>query len=99
MTAALLRRWTVPRLNHHSNPSSTGECSTAKKEVDVWGEYLDWLLDLGKDGWGGLAAPIVHLSEDEGEVELLSAVEQEIDEVDADDDDQVVGLLDPGKQS
>ena len=31
MTAALLRRWTVPRLNSHSNPSSTGESSTAKK--------------------------------------------------------------------
>ena len=31
MTAALLRWWTVPRLNSHSNPSSTGESSTAKK--------------------------------------------------------------------
>ena len=33
MTAALLRWWTVPRLNSHSNPSSTGESSTAKKQV------------------------------------------------------------------
>jgi len=31
MTAALLSWWTVPRLNSHSNPSSTGESSTAKK--------------------------------------------------------------------
>ena len=31
MTAALLRWWTVPRLNTHLNPSSTGESSTAKK--------------------------------------------------------------------
>ena len=30
MTAAQLRWWTVPRLNSHSNPSSTGESSTAK---------------------------------------------------------------------
>jgi len=34
MTAALLRWWTVPRLNCHSNPSSTGESSTAKKIED-----------------------------------------------------------------
>ena len=34
MTAALLRkRWTVPRLNSHSNPFSTGESSTAKKKT------------------------------------------------------------------
>ena len=31
MTAALLRWWTVLRLNSHSNPSSTVESSTAKK--------------------------------------------------------------------
>ena len=33
MTAALLRWWTVPRLNSHWNPSSTGESSTAKKTL------------------------------------------------------------------
>jgi len=38
MTAALLRWLTVPRLNSHSNPSSTGEISTAKKKIL---RYLD----------------------------------------------------------
>ena len=33
MTAALLSQWTVQRLNSHSNPSSTGESSTAKKDL------------------------------------------------------------------
>jgi len=33
MTAALLRWWTMLRLNSHSNPSSVGEGSTA----DTWG--------------------------------------------------------------
>ena len=33
MTAALLRWWTVPRLNGHSNPSSTRESSTAKNPI------------------------------------------------------------------
>ena len=33
MTAALLSWWTVPMLNSHSNPSSTGESSTAKKTL------------------------------------------------------------------
>jgi len=32
MTAAQLRWWTVPRLNNHLNPSSTGESRTAKKK-------------------------------------------------------------------
>jgi len=32
MTAALLSWWTVPRLNSHSNPYSTGESSAAKKK-------------------------------------------------------------------
>ena len=31
MTAALLSVWTVPRLNGHSNPSSTGVSCIAKK--------------------------------------------------------------------
>jgi len=35
MTAALLRWWTVPRLKSHSNPSSTGESSTAKKPTNI----------------------------------------------------------------
>jgi len=34
MTAALLRWWTVPRLNSHLNPSSTGESSTTKKYLN-----------------------------------------------------------------
>ena len=36
MTAALLRWWTVPRLNSHSKPSSTGESSTAKKVIEKY---------------------------------------------------------------
>ena len=35
MTAALLSQWTVQRLNSHSNPSSTGESTTAKKLIQM----------------------------------------------------------------
>jgi len=34
MTAALLRWWTVPRLNSHSIPSRTGESSAAKMKAE-----------------------------------------------------------------
>ena len=35
MTAALLGWWTVPRLNSHLNPFSTGESSTAQNSDKV----------------------------------------------------------------
>ena len=59
--------------------------------------YLDRLKNLCKDGRGGLAPSVVHLGKDEEEVELLAAVENEIDEVDGDNDNEMVGLFDPGK--
>jgi len=46
MTAALLRWWTVPRLNSPSNPSSTGESSTAKKSCPNPLNYQN-LITLG----------------------------------------------------
>ena len=46
MTAALLSWWTVPRLNSHSNPSSTGESSAAKKEDISFLFPLVFLLSL-----------------------------------------------------
>ena len=43
MTVALLNCWwTVLRLNSHSNPSSTGESSAAKKELLLYSEHYLW---------------------------------------------------------
>jgi len=35
MTAALLRWWTVPKHNSHSNPSSTGESRGSRKNLSL----------------------------------------------------------------
>ena len=44
MSATLLSLWTVPRLNSHSNPSSTHEISAAKNFITYWETYWHYLF-------------------------------------------------------